>query len=97
MTCKPRERAVSSPRQRTFMDLAKRKDKKSAIRIAVAGNFNASNVRPEREPIIKVVRFTVISVSKSLMVLMPAFRKLDTVTPARIIVVRELSAIYARL
>ena len=50
---------------------------------------------PDREPIIKVVRLTAISVSRSLMVLMPAPRKLDTVMPARMMVVRELSARYA--
>ena len=36
-----------------------------------------------------------MSVSRSLMVLMPALRKLDTVMPARMMVVRELSAAYA--
>ena len=53
-------------------------------------------VSPEREPIRKDVRFTVISVFKSLIVLMPALKKLETVIPARMIVVLELSESAAR-
>ena len=53
------------------------------------------SVSPESDPIINEVRLIVISESNSLMVLMPAFKKLDTVMPARIMVVRELSAAYA--
>ena len=55
------------------------------------GTNRLSKVRPDSEPIRKEVRFTEISESISLIVLIPAFKKLETVIPARMIVVRELS------
>lgn len=61
-----------------------------------AGSKKRFVVTSEREPIIKVVRFKVISSLNNFTVLIPALKKEETVIPARIIVVRLLSAIYAR-
>ena len=51
----------------------------SARRIAILGMASLFSVSPESDPIINEVRLIVISESNSLMVLMPAFKKLDTV------------------
>lgn len=95
-TCSPSERAMSSPSPRIFSGFARNRDTKKASNIQQAGRASLLKVRPDKEPIMKEVMFTVISVSRSLTVLIPALKKLDTVIPARIIVVRELSARYAR-
>lgn len=91
----PREWAISSPSPKIFSDLADRREHKNAKRMQVPGSSRLFMVSPDREPIIKEVRLMVMSVSRSFMVLMPAFKKLDMVMPASIIVVRELSARYA--
>lgn len=91
----PKEWAISSPSPRIFNAFADRREQKSASRMQIPGSSSLFMVRPEREPIIKEVRLMVMSVSKSLMVLIPALKKLDMVMPASIIVVRELSARYA--
>ena len=82
---------MSSPSESRFSGFAKNSDKRNATRIQMQGSVIRCKVRPESVPIKKEVRFTVISVSSSLIVLMPAFKKLDTVMPARMIVVLELS------
>ena len=63
--------------------------------MAMPGANSVLVVTSEREPIIKVVRFKVISSLNNFTVLIPALKKEETVIPARIIVVRLLSAIYA--
>lgn len=95
-TRSPRERAMSSPSPSIFNGCARNKETKNAIAIQRHGRISLLRVSPEREPIRKDVRFTVISVFKSLIVLMPALKKLETVIPARMIVVLELSESAAR-
>ena len=95
-TRSPRERAMSSPSPSRFNGCARNKETKNAIAIQRHGRISLLRVSPEREPIRKDVRFTVISVFKSLIVLMPALKKLETVIPARMIVVLELSESAAR-
>ena len=76
--------------------LAKNKVIITAIITPIHGNSILFIVSPEKEPIRKDVRLIDISAFISLIVLIPALRKEDTVMPARTIVVRELSAKYAR-
>ena len=64
--------------------------------MAMPGAKSVLVVISEREPIIKVVRFKVISSLNNFTVLIPALKKEETVMPARMMVVRLLSAIYAR-
>ena len=64
--------------------------------MAMPGAKSVFVVTSEREPIIKVVRFKVISSLNNFTVLIPALKKEETVMPARMMVVRLLSAIYAR-
>ena len=59
--------------------------------IQMPGNRIRCAVSPESVPIRKEVRLIVISVSSSFTVLIAAFKKVETVIPARMIVVRELS------
>lgn len=59
--------------------------------MAMPGAKSVFVVTSEREPIIKVVRFKVISSLNNFTVLIPALKKEETVIPARIIVVRLLS------
>ena len=71
------------------------KDTSTAAIIPIAGSAILLNVSPDKVPIRKEVTLRVISVFINLIVLIPALRKEDTVIPASIMVVRELSAIYA--
>ena len=56
------------------------------------GRKSFAMVRPEREPAIKETRLTDSSVSSIFIVLVPAFKKLEIVIPASMMVVLELSA-----
>ena len=71
------------------------KDTSTAAIIPIVGSAILLNVSPDKVPIRKEVILRVISVFINLIVLIPALRKEDTVIPASIMVVRELSAIYA--
>lgn len=82
---------MSSPKARMFKGFAKNSDTRNAAEIQIQGSSILFKVRPDKVPIKKEVRLTVMSVSKSLTVLIPAFKKLETVIPARIMVVLELS------
>ncbi len=64
----------------------------TAILMQIIGKNSPFIVSPVREPTIKDVTLMVISVSSNFNVLIPEFKNVDTVIPARIIVVRELSA-----
>ena len=94
-TFNPKERAESSPNESILSGLARMKDTSTAAIIPIAGSAILLNVSPDKVPIRKEVILMVISVFINLIVLIPALRKEDTVIPASIMVVRELSAIYA--
>ena len=83
---------MSSPRPRTFSTRPRHREKKNAVRMQRQGKVSLPKVSPDKEPERKEVRLTDNSVSSILMVLIPAFKKLEIVIPARMIVVLELSA-----
>ena len=82
---------MSSPSPRIFKDLAKRSVRKKATVMKAQGRISLVMVKPDKLPMRKDVILMDKSVFKSLMVLIPALRKVETVIPARIIVVLELS------
>ena len=96
VTLSPSERAISSPNDNTFICFENMKDMITPAIIPIAGSAIDLNVMPDSVPIINVVILIVISVSRSFIVLIPAERNDDTVIPARIIVVLELSPMLAR-
>ncbi len=91
-TLTPSERAISSPRFNIFSSLDRMMEIITAMLIQIAGKNRPFIVSPVREPTIKDVILMVISVSSNFNVLIPEFKNVETVMPARIIVVRELSA-----
>ena len=96
VTLSPRECAISSPKDNTFICFENMKDTIIPIIIPMAGSAIDLNVMPDSVAIINVVILIVLSVSRSFIVLIPAERNDDTVMPASMIVVLELSPMLAR-
>lgn len=94
-TFTPKERAISSPRFKIFKCFAKKKETITANTIPLPGMMRFFIVTPDSVPIVKVVIFKVTSELSNLIVFIPAFKNVETVMPARIIVVLELSDRYA--